>query len=70
MMPRATQVNSRDDPPMLIMGRGCPVTGSRFTTTAMLMMAWKVIITARPMARKAGKVRELFLTSTAALKRR
>ena len=40
MIPREMQVNQMEVPPMLSNGSVCPVTGNRFTATAMLISAW------------------------------
>ena len=49
-MPIARQVNQTEVPPMLTRGRGCPVTGTRLTATAMLIMAWRTSMRLSPTA--------------------
>lgn len=39
-MPTAAKLMMSDEPPSLMNGRVMPVTGTRATTTAMLMKAW------------------------------
>lgn len=41
-------------PPLLIKGKGCPVTGNQFTATAMLTKACIDIISAEPSTRSIG----------------
>lgn len=45
-----------DEPPALMNGRVIPVTGSRATTTAMLMNAWRHSQAVMPVARSAPNV--------------
>ena len=44
-----------DEPPKLIRGRVCPVTGNRQTETSMLHIAWNVIIRQSPSTNNPGK---------------
>ena len=44
-----------DVPPLLIRGRGCPVTGTSPTATIILNNACVTISSANPIARYAGK---------------
>lgn len=39
IMPSAKQVNNNDDPPKLMIGRGCPVTGPKVDDTFILTIA-------------------------------
>jgi len=55
MIPREMLVNHIDVPPILISGRGWPVTGMRFTATAILIMAWNTRLKPTPAAMKAPK---------------
>ena len=55
-MPAAAKLTSRDEPPALMNGSVMPVTGSRATTTAMLMNAWKDSQAVMPAASRAPKV--------------
>ena len=43
-------------PPLLISGRGCPVTGAIPTATSILNDAWTTHNNASPMAKNAGKL--------------
>ena len=43
-----------DVPPLLIRGRGCPVTGASHTATIILNRACVTISSAKPIARYAG----------------
>ena len=54
--PAAAKLTSSDEPPALMNGRVIPVTGSRATTTAMLMNAWKHSQAVIPAARSAPNV--------------
>jgi len=55
-MPAAAKLTSRDEPPALMNGSVMPVTGSRATTTAMLMNAWKHSQAVIPVASSAPNV--------------
>lgn len=56
MMPIYTQLTMVEVPPLLMSGKGCPVTGTKPTATAMLNMACVANSNANPMMSKAGKV--------------
>ena len=53
MIPRERQVNHMLVPPMLTKGSGCPVTGTRFTPTAMFTKACSTRLSAKPTATSA-----------------
>ena len=57
MTPIYTQLIKVDVPPLLINGKGCPVTGKTPTATAILIMACVTSISDSPITRKAGKFR-------------
>lgn len=56
MIPTYRQLMTVDVPPLLINGRGCPVTGANPTATSMLNNACTTSNIASPMQRKAGKL--------------
>lgn len=55
-MPTAVRVIASDEPPALTNGSVMPVTGTRPTTTPMLMNAWMQIQAVIPAARSAPNV--------------
>jgi hypothetical protein len=55
MMPMEIQVKMKLVPPMLTNGRVTPVTGNRFTVTAIFAMAWIASVKLSPNARNAPK---------------
>lgn len=55
-MPAAAKLTSSDEPPALMNGRVIPVTGTRATTTAMLMKAWMHSQPVIPAASRAPNV--------------
>ena len=55
-MPTAAKLTMSDEPPSLTNGSVMPVMGSRLTTTAMLMKAWKTSQAVMPMAIRPPKV--------------
>ena len=48
-------VNHRDVPPILIMGKGCPVTGKTPTATAILLKACKTKPDDKPITKSTEK---------------
>ena len=54
--PAAAKLTSSEEPPALMNGSVMPVTGSRATTTAMLMNAWKHSHAVIPDASRATNV--------------
>ena len=54
-------VNQMEVPPILIKGRVTPVTGSKFTATAILMNACITNAKLNPIARKAPKAPGLLI---------
>src|SRR5882757_7859973 len=57
MMPMARQVNKKELPPILTSGRVTPVTGNRFTFTAIFANAWITRVKLSPNARNAPKAK-------------
>jgi hypothetical protein len=55
-IPTAAKLTMSDEPPSLTNGSVMPVMGSRLTTTAMLMKAWKTSQAVMPMAIRPPKV--------------
>ena len=49
-MPMARQVNKNELPPILIKGKVTPVTGNKFTFTAILANAWITRVKLNPNA--------------------
>ena len=69
-MPRETQVNNMDVPPILINGRGCPVTGRRLTPTPIFIKDWKMSIKLNPKTKcEANLLSTLFIILIALKKR-
>src|SRR3984893_10714360 len=55
MIPIARQVNKKELPPILTSGKVTPVTGNKFTFTAIFTSAWITKVKLNPNARKAPK---------------
>ena len=55
-IPIAAKLMMSDEPPALMNGSVMPVTGTRATTTAMLMKAWRQSQAVMPAARSAPNV--------------
>jgi hypothetical protein len=58
-MPNAILVNNNEVPPILIKGKGWPVTGNKFTATAILIIAWNTRLKLHPKANNVANARGL-----------
>ena len=54
IIPKYTPVNTADDPPLLISGNGCPVTGPTPVATIIFSNAWNTSPNASPIIKNAG----------------
>ena len=63
MIPKEIQVNKTDVPPILIIGKVKPVTGTKFTDTAILINAWITKLALKPIANIAPNALGLFVMS-------
>src|SRR5262249_21806441 len=70
MMPIAKQVNRNELPPILINGSVTPVTGNKFTLTAIFAIAWMARVKLKPKARNAPNAKGHFLKMRMLLKRK
>ncbi len=61
MIPIARHVNKNELPPILTSGSVTPVTGNKFTFTAILISAWITKVKLRPSARNAPNAYGHFL---------
>jgi hypothetical protein len=55
IIPTAKHVNQMEVPPILTMGKDWPVTGTKFTVTAIFTIAWNTRLNAIPTARRDPK---------------
>ena len=55
IIPKPILLNQMEVPPMLINGKGCPVTGKIWTATAILIMAWNTKEKLHPTATRVAK---------------
>ena len=70
MIPNEIQVNNIDVPPILIKGKGCPVTGNKFTPTPIFTNDWKINIKLNPKTMKAANLLSTLFIILIALKNR